>query len=89
MVILLLVAYRYGGEGAESMLAFFQQIFVSATDQEIGTIVLAMPHRGKLNLLTTMLNTRPAKMFRKFKGLPEFPDDLHNVMCDIASHFSK
>lgn len=80
---------RYGGEGAESMLAFFRQIFLSSVDAEIDAVVLGMPHRGKLNLLTTMLQTRPAKIFRKFKGQPEFPDDVHNVMCDIASHFSK
>lgn len=51
-------------------------------------IILGMNHRGKLNLLTTMLETRPAKIFRKFKGQPEFTSDT-GVMCDIASHFSK
>lgn len=80
---------RYGGEGAESMLAFFRAIFLSSVASDLEAIVLGMPHRGKLNLLTTMLDTRPAKIFRKFKGQPEFPDDVHNVMCDIASHFSK
>lgn len=79
---------RYGGEGAESMFAFFRQIFTSATQDEIDHIVLGMPHRGKLNLLTTMLKTRPAKIFRKFKGKPEFPSDA-KAMCDIASHFSE
>lgn len=77
---------RYGGEGAETMLAFFRQLFISATDHEVAEIVLGMPHRGRLNLLTTMLNTRPAKIFRKFKGQPEFPPDAR-AMCDIASHF--
>lgn len=80
---------RYGGEGAESMLAFFRQLFLSSVDAELEAVVLGMPHRGKLNLLTTMLHTRPAKIFSKFKGRPEFPDDVHNVMCDIASHFSE
>lgn len=47
---------------------------------------MGLPHRGKLNLLTTMLETRPAKIFRKFKGQPEFSTDT-GVMCDIASHF--
>lgn len=77
---------RYGGEGAESMMAFFRQLFISATDYEVAEIVLGMPHRGKLNLLTTMLNTQPAKVFGKFKGYPEFPSDA-KAMCDVASHF--
>lgn len=79
---------RYGGEGAETALAFFRQIFSSATDADLQHIILGMPHRGKLNLLTTMLNTRPAKIFRKVRGLSEFPDDA-KCMGDIASHFRK
>lgn len=79
---------RYGGEGAESMLAFFRQIFYSSINDEIEHIVMAMPHRGKANLLTTMLKTRPAKIFKKFKGFPEFPKEA-KAMCDIVSHFRK
>lgn len=79
---------RYGAEGAESMMAFFRQIFQSSADDGLDHIVLGMPHRGKLNLLTTMLQTRPAKVFNKFKGRPEFPADA-KAMCDIASHFRK
>lgn len=77
---------RYGAEGAESMMAFFRQIFGAAVADDVQHIVLAMPHRGKLNLLTTMLGTRPAKIFSKFRGQPEFPADA-KAMCDIASHF--
>lgn len=79
---------RYGAEGAESMMAFFRQIFESASDNGIEHIVLGMPHRGKLNLLTTMLRMPPGKLFNKFKGRSEFPSDA-KAMCDIASHFRK
>ncbi|XP_058443046.1 probable 2-oxoglutarate dehydrogenase E1 component DHKTD1 homolog, mitochondrial isoform X2 [Malaya genurostris] len=77
---------RYGGEGAESIMAFYRQLFISAADADLKNIVVGMPHRGKLNVLTTLFDTRPAKIFRKFKGLPEFPPDV-KAMCDIASHF--
>ncbi|GAB0099368.1 Probable 2-oxoglutarate dehydrogenase E1 component DHKTD1 homolog, mitochondrial [Sergentomyia squamirostris] len=77
---------RYGGEGAESMLAFFRQILKAAAKDDITDIVLGMPHRGKLNLLAIMLKTRPGKIFSKFKGRAEFPADA-KAMCDIASHF--
>lgn len=79
---------RYGGEGAESMMPFFRQLILLATQNEVNNIVLAMPHRGKLNLLTTMLKTPPAKFFHKFKGFSEFPSDV-KAMGDIASHFRK
>lgn len=77
---------RYGGEGVESMMAFFWQLFRSAAAHDVTDVVVGMPHRGKLNLLTTMLQTRPAKIFRKFKGLAEFPDDA-KAMGDIPTHF--
>ncbi|XP_038104096.1 probable 2-oxoglutarate dehydrogenase E1 component DHKTD1 homolog, mitochondrial [Culex quinquefasciatus] len=77
---------RYGGEGAESIMAFYRQLFRCAAEADLTNVVVGMPHRGKLNVLTTLFQTRPAKIFRKFKGLPEFPEGV-KAMCDIASHF--
>lgn len=79
---------RYGGEGAESMMAFFWQILRSAASDDLSDLVIGMPHRGRLNVLTTVMKTRPAKVFRKLKGLPEFPGDA-KFMGDVVSHFSK
>ena len=47
-----------------------------------------MPHRGRLNLLTGMLKFPPVAMFRKMKGLPEFPHDQKGA-GDVLSHLSK
>uniref|UniRef100_A0A2M4BCS7 Putative 2-oxoglutarate dehydrogenase e1 subunit n=2 Tax=Anopheles marajoara TaxID=58244 RepID=A0A2M4BCS7_9DIPT len=78
---------RYGGEGAESMLAFYRELFRCAVEvAALRNIVIGMPHRGKLNVLTILFGTRPAKIFHKLKGHPEFPPDA-KAMCDIASHF--
>lgn len=44
-----------------------------------------MPHRGRLNFLTGMLNFPPQKLFRKLRGLSEFPDGT-NATGDVASH---
>ena len=46
-----------------------------------------MPHRGRLNLLTGMLKFPPVAMFRKMKGLPEFPHDQKGA-GDVLSHLS-
>lgn len=77
---------RYGGEGAESMMAFFYEFFRLAAEHSLENIVLCMPHRGRLNLLTGLLNFPPEKLFRKLRGLPEFPDDAQ-ATGDVASHF--
>ena len=46
-----------------------------------------MPHRGRLNLLTGMLKVPPVALFRKMKGLPEFPHDQKGA-GDVLSHLS-
>ncbi|XP_065076588.1 probable 2-oxoglutarate dehydrogenase E1 component DHKTD1 homolog, mitochondrial [Ochlerotatus camptorhynchus] len=78
---------RYGGEGAESIMAFYRQLFICTAEANLSNIVVGMPHRGKLNVLTILFQTRPAKIFRKYKGLSEFPPDV-KAMCDITNHFN-
>jgi probable 2-oxoglutarate dehydrogenase E1 component DHKTD1 len=79
---------RYGGEGAESMVVFFRNLLKLAAQDEVSSIILGMPHRGKLNSLATIFKHKPARIFRKYKGLPEFPED-GKAMMDIPNHFSK
>lgn len=47
-----------------------------------------MPHRGRLNLLTGLLQLPPSVLFRKIRGLPDFPKDF-SCTGDVASHLSK
>lgn len=99
---------RYGGEGAEAMMAFFVELLDNANSKcksifngfyslalliflfidGFKDVVLGMPHRGRLNLLTGMLQFPPVVMFRKMKGLPEFPDQQKGA-GDVLSHLSK
>ena len=44
-----------------------------------------MPHRGRLNLLTDLLNYPAPALFHKVKGKAEFPDDIPG-MGDVLSH---
>lgn len=78
---------RYGGEGSESSVAFFRTLLSSAASSNIDTVVLGMPHRGKLNALVTVFKQRPVKILRKYRGLPEFGPDA-KAMMDIPNHFS-
>lgn len=61
---------RYGAEGAESMMAFFDQVLASCHDHDIEEVVIGMPHRGRLNLLIGMLQFSKETFFHK----------VHNVM---------
>ncbi|KAK5981291.1 hypothetical protein GCK32_018978, partial [Trichostrongylus colubriformis] len=50
-------------------------------------IFVGIAHRGRLNLLTEMMQFPVVQMFRKMRGKPEFPDDVHGS-GDVLSHFT-
>ncbi|CAI9720641.1 probable 2-oxoglutarate dehydrogenase E1 component DHKTD1, mitochondrial [Octopus vulgaris] len=76
---------RYGGEGCESMMAAFDEIFSRSSNYGVTDVVMCMPHRGRLNFLTTMLDFPPVRMFRKMKGLTELPP-MAKGSGDVLSH---
>ncbi|KAF3688640.1 putative 2-oxoglutarate dehydrogenase E1 component DHKTD1, mitochondrial [Channa argus] len=78
---------RYGGEGAESMMGFFYELFQASACSGVTDIVIGMPHRGRLNLLTGLLKFPPELMFRKMRGLSEFPD-TSPAIGDVLSHLT-
>ncbi|CAB1445989.1 unnamed protein product [Pleuronectes platessa] len=78
---------RYGGEGAESMMGFFYELFHQSAHSGVTDIVIGMPHRGRLNLLTGLLKFPPELMFRKMRGLSEFPDSSPAI-GDVLSHLT-
>uniref|UniRef100_A0A8C4ILY8 2-oxoadipate dehydrogenase complex component E1 n=1 Tax=Dicentrarchus labrax TaxID=13489 RepID=A0A8C4ILY8_DICLA len=78
---------RYGGEGAESMMGFFYELFYQFAHSGVTDIVIGMPHRGRLNLLTGLLKFPPELMFRKMRGLSEFPD-TSPAIGDVLSHLT-
>ncbi|XP_061679760.1 2-oxoadipate dehydrogenase complex component E1 isoform X2 [Syngnathoides biaculeatus] len=78
---------RYGGEGAESMMGFFHELFRHSARNGVADVVVGMPHRGRLNLLTGLLKFPPELMFRKMRGLSEFPDGSPAI-GDVLSHLT-
>ncbi|XP_060932679.1 2-oxoadipate dehydrogenase complex component E1 [Limanda limanda] len=78
---------RYGGEGAESMMGFFYELFNQSAHSGVTDIVIGMPHRGRLNLLIGLLEFPPELMFRKMRGLSEFPDSSPAI-GDVLSHLT-
>jgi probable 2-oxoglutarate dehydrogenase E1 component DHKTD1 len=51
-------------------------------------MVLAMPHRGRLNLLTELLQFPPTALFHKIKGGSEVPEEL-GTDGDVISHLGE
>jgi len=60
-------AKSFSLEGAESMIPLLDLAFEKAGDQGVDEIILAMPHRGRLNVLANIMGKRPAAIFREFE----------------------
>ncbi|KZO95476.1 dehydrogenase E1 and transketolase domain-containing protein 1 [Calocera viscosa TUFC12733] len=78
---------RYGGEGAESMIAGLDGLFAVAAAAGVEHIILCMPHRGRLALLTGLLEYPSAALFHKIKGGSEVPEEL-GATADVISHLT-
>jgi 2-oxoglutarate dehydrogenase E1 component len=59
---------RFSLEGAESLMPMLDALLSAAADNEVDEAVVGTTHRGRLNILTNILNKPYAKVFREFEG---------------------
>ncbi|MBW0491921.1 hypothetical protein O181_031636 [Austropuccinia psidii MF-1] len=83
---------RYGLEGGESMLVALDRIFEECGTHGIEEVVVAMPHRGRLNFLTQLLSLDLDILIQKLKGKSELPRELllrtPAYTGDVLSHLT-
>ncbi|KAK4050253.1 putative 2-oxoglutarate dehydrogenase E1 component DHKTD1, mitochondrial [Microbotryomycetes sp. JL201] len=79
---------RYGLEGAEGMMVAISQVMNEVAQQGVEEVVIAMPHRGRLNLLTQLLDLDMRLLVRKMRGQPTLPASLPSDQFtdDVLSH---
>ena len=73
-------AKSFSLEGAESLIPLLDLAIEAAAGQGVDEIVLAMAHRGRLNVLANIMGKRPREIFHEFEGraepLPEGSGDV-------------
>ena len=60
-------AKRFSISGSESTICLLDWLIEAAADQDASEVVLAMAHRGRLNVLMTILGKTPAEIFSEFE----------------------
>ncbi|MFZ3191793.1 MAG: thiamine pyrophosphate-dependent enzyme, partial [Moraxellaceae bacterium] len=65
-------AKRFGLEGGESFIPMVNEMIQRAGAAGTLEIVIAMAHRGRLNLLVNILGKNPADLFGEFEGKKSF-----------------
>lgn len=61
-------------------------IFAGAAEQGISDVVLAMPHRGRFNVLVELLDYPAEELFRKISGKSDLPSEFYTAIDDVTSH---
>ena len=65
---------RFSLEGSESFIPALDEVIQRSGSLGVQEIVIAMAHRGRLNVLVNILGKMPGDLFAEFEG--EHPDDL-------------
>lgn len=59
---------RFGLEGSEALIPVMDELVQYSGSLDIKEIVIAMAHRGRLNVLVNILGKNPASLFDEFEG---------------------
>ena len=75
---------RFGLEGGEALIPAMEQIIKRGGQLGVREIVIGMPHRGRLNVLTSVMSKSYRAVFSEFEGNAP-PDTLHGS-GDVKYH---
>jgi len=76
---------RFGLDGAEAMVPALEQIIKRGGQLGIREIVIGMAHRGRLNVLASVMGKPHRAIFNEFKGGSFKPDDVEGS-GDVKYH---
>jgi len=76
---------RFGLDGAESLIPALEQIIKRGGNLGVKEIVIGMPHRGRLNVLTQVMGKPHRALFHEFKGGSSTPDETEGS-GDVKYH---
>ena len=73
---------RFSLEGGESLIPMLDELVMHAGSQGVKEVVIAMAHRGRLNVLVNILGKTPAELFSEFEGTK----DVKELTGDVKYH---
>ncbi|RYX94785.1 MAG: 2-oxoglutarate dehydrogenase E1 component, partial [Bradyrhizobiaceae bacterium] len=76
---------RFGLDGGESLIPALEQIIKRGGSLGVKEIVVGMPHRGRLNVLTQVMGKPHRALFHEFKGGSANPDEVEGS-GDVKYH---
>ena len=69
-------AKRFGLEGCETLVPGMKALIDRAAERGVESIVLGMPHRGRLNVLANVVRKPMAQIFSEFTGVKPLAGEI-------------
>ena len=60
---------RFSSEGVTALIPFLDEVLNCAADREAKQVVLAMSHRGRLNVIVNIMGRDPSEIFARFEDV--------------------
>jgi 2-oxoglutarate dehydrogenase E1 component len=76
---------RFGLEGGEAMIPALDAMIERGAELGLKEVVVGMAHRGRLNMLTNILNKPFTALFAEFQGAAPYPDSVQGS-GDVKYH---
>jgi 2-oxoglutarate dehydrogenase E1 component len=76
---------RFSIQGGDAMVPGLQQIMHTSSRLGVEEVVIGMPHRGRMNVLTNIMKKPYVEMFSLFAGNMDFPESV-NSSGDVKYH---
>lgn len=75
---------RFGLEGCEMLIPAMKTIIDKSSELGVESIIMGMPHRGRLNVLANVCRKPLEQIFTQFAGL-EAADDVKLILLTIST----
>lgn len=80
---------RFGLEGAESVVPGMKSLIDKSVEFGIEDIVIGMPHRGRLNMLSNVVRKPNESIFSEFTGSKEFDEGSGDVKYHLGMNYER
>ncbi|XP_014260550.1 2-oxoglutarate dehydrogenase, mitochondrial isoform X1 [Cimex lectularius] len=80
---------RFGLEGAEILIPAMKQIIDKSTELGVESVVMGMPHRGRLNVLANVCRKPLEQIFTQFAALEAADDGSGDVKYHLGTYIER